>query len=226
MSTGPGRKFLDLWRQRVSPVGASLLTLMWVLLWGDLSWGNVVAGLALALTILLLAPMPHGPQRRLTIRPIALARLMLVFAKDTAVAAAPIVWVIITGRRPREAIIRVQTRAHSDGFLAATAGFTALVPGSIVIDAHRMTGTLYIHVFDVDEGPEAMDEAHEQVLRQEERILRALASDDELMTAGFRPGGSMKAGRLSETEMAEFRARQRAAGDTSGRSGPSSEVIA
>ena len=89
-----------------------------------------------------------------------------------------------------------------------------------------MTGTLYIHVFDVDEGPEAMDEAHEQVLRQEERILRALASDDELMTAGFRPGGSMKAGRLSETEMAEFRARQRAAGDTSGRSGPSSEVIA
>ena len=49
MSTGPGRKFLDLWRQRVSPVGASLLTLMWVLLWGDLSWGNVVAGLALAL---------------------------------------------------------------------------------------------------------------------------------------------------------------------------------
>ena len=74
MSTGPGGKFLDLWRQRVSPVGASLLTLMWVLLWGDLSWGNVVAGLALALTILLLAPMPHGPQRRLTIRPIALAR--------------------------------------------------------------------------------------------------------------------------------------------------------
>ena len=59
MSTGPGGKFLDLWRQRVSPVGASLLTLMWVLLWGDLSWGNVVAGLALALTILLLAPI--GP---------------------------------------------------------------------------------------------------------------------------------------------------------------------
>lgn len=35
MSTGPGGKFLDLWRQRVSPVGASLLTLMWVLLWGE-----------------------------------------------------------------------------------------------------------------------------------------------------------------------------------------------
>ena len=206
MSTGPGGKFLDLWRQRVSPVGASLLTLMWVLLWGDLSWGNVVAGLALALTILLLAPMPHGPQRRLTIRPIALARLMLVFAKDTAVAAAQIVWVIITGRRPREAIIRVQTRAHSDGFLAATAGFTALVPGSIVIDAHRMTGTLYVHVFDVGEGQQALDEAHERVIIQEERILRALATAEELKDAGYRPGGSMKAGRLTEAEMAAHRA--------------------
>ena len=206
MSTGPGGKFLDLWRQRVSPVGASLLTLMWVLLWGDLSWGNVVAGLALALTILLLAPMPHGPQRRLTIRPIALARLMLVFAKDTAVAAAQIVWVIITGRRPREAIIRVQTLAHSDGFLAATAGLTALVPGSIVIDAHRLTGTLSVHVFDVGAGQQALDEAHERVIIQEERILRALATAEELKDAGYRPGGSMKAGRLTEAEMAAHRA--------------------
>lgn len=194
-----------LWDRSVSPLSVIMLTIMWVLLWGDLSWGNVVAGLGLAVGISLLTPVPRGPKRRFTVRPWALLRLMGLFAWDVMVAAFQIVAVIITGRVPREAIIRVQTRAHSDGFLTATAGFSALVPGSIVIDAHRLTGTLYVHVFDVDEGEEAMAEAHHRVLVQEERILRALASDEELMDAGFRPGGSMKAGRLSDEELAAHR---------------------
>lgn len=194
------------WARGISPLSVVLLAGMWVLLWGDLSWGNVVAGIGLAIAVTWLLPVPRGPRRPLTIRPLALARLVILFGWDVIVAATQIAQVVLTGRVPREAIIRVQTRAHSDGFLAATAGFTALVPGSIVIDAHRMTGTLYIHVFDVDEGEEAMEEAHLRVLEQEERILRALASDDELRDAGFRPGWSMKAGRLSEAEMAAHRA--------------------
>lgn len=196
-----------LWQRSVSPLAVILMMFMWVLLWGDASLGNFVAGLALAIGIAWLLPIPRGPNRRLTIRPIAFARLALVFAKDIVVAATQIAWVIATGRVPREAIIRVQTRAHSDGFLTATAGFTALVPGSIVIDAHRLTGTLYVHIFDVDEGEEAIEKAHTTVYEQEERILRALASDEELMDAGFRPGGSMKAGRLTEEEWAAHRER-------------------
>ena len=42
---------------------------------------------------------------------------------------------------------------------------------------------------------------------QEERILRALASDEELLDAGYRPGGSMRAGRLSAAELAAHRER-------------------
>lgn len=194
------------WDRSASPLSILLLTAMWVLLWGDLSWGNVIAGLVLALLITWLLPVPRGPRRRLTIRPIALVRLAVLFIYDIFVAAFQIVRVILTRRTPREAIIRVQTRAHSDGFLAATAGFTALVPGSIVIDAHRLTGTLYVHVFDVGEGQEALDEAHQRVIVQEERILRALGSAEELKDAGYRPGGSMKAGRLTEAEMAAHRA--------------------
>lgn len=190
-----------------SPLSLVLLTLMWVLLWGDLSWGNVVAGLVLSVLVTWLLPVPREPKRRLVIRPIALTRLVLVFIFDVIVAATQISWLILRGRVPREAIIRVQTRAHSDGFLAATAGFTALVPGSIVIDAHRLTGTLYVHVFNVGEGQEALDGAHRRVLEQEERILRALASPEELMDAGYRPGGSIRAGRLTADEMARHRER-------------------
>lgn len=194
-----------LWGRTSSPLAIALLTVMWVLLWGDLTWGNVVGGFLLAVAVTFLTPVPRGPKRRLTIRPIALIRLMVLFMWDVLVAASRIVRVILTGRTPREAIIRIQTRAHSDGFLAATAGFTALVPGSIVIDAHRHTGMLYVHVFDVAEGEEALEEAHHRVLIQEERILRALATRDELLDAGFRPGGSMGAGRLTEAELLAHR---------------------
>ena len=56
------------------------------------------------------------------------------------------------------------------------------------------------------EGQQALDEAHKRVIIQEERILRALATAEELKDAGYRPGGSMKAGRLTEAEMAAHRA--------------------
>lgn len=168
-----------------SPLAVIALTVMWVLLWGDLSWGNVVAGLGLSLLITWAVPMPRGPRRRLTVRPWATARLLVQLAWDVVVAAAGIVAVIVSGRRPREAIIRVQTRAHSDGFLAATAGLTALVPGSIVVDAHRLTGILYVHVFDIAEGDEALEQAHRRVLDQEERLLRAFATRAELQEAGL-----------------------------------------
>lgn len=197
----------QLWDRSASPLSIVLLTFMWVLLWGDLSWGNLLAGFILAVAVSWSLPVPRGPRRRLIIRPVAFLRLVGLFIWDVIVAAFQIVAVILSGRVPREAIIRVATRAHSDGFLTATAGFTALVPGSIVLDAHRLTGTLYVHVFDVGDAPNALDEAHQRVLIQEERILRALASAEELMDAGFRPGGSMKAGRLTEQEMTEHRER-------------------
>lgn len=190
-----------------SGLAVAVMALMWVGLWGEVSWGNVVAGAVLGLVVMWFWPLPTAPRRRVVVRPTALIRLLACFAVDVVVASAQITRVVLSGRQPVEAVIRVQTRAHSDSFLAATAGFTALVPGSIVIDAHRLTGMLYVHLFDIGDDPRALTRAHHQVLVQEERILRALATDEELLDAGFRPGGSMRSGRLSPEEIAEHRAR-------------------
>lgn len=188
-------------------VAVAALAVMWVGLWGDITWGNVVAGAVLGLVVLWFWPLPTGPRRRFVVRPVALVHLLARFVVDVVIASVRVTRVVLSGRQPVEAVIRVQTRAHSDSFLAATAGFTALVPGSIVIDAHRLTGMLYVHLFDIGTDPEALTRAHHEVLAQEERILRALATDDELMDAGFRPGASARAGRLSPEEFAEHRAR-------------------
>lgn len=188
------------WSPRPSILSVIILMVVWVLLWGDPSPGNFVAGLGLALFVTWVFPMPRGVKRRFTLRPLAFINLVVRFLWDVVVASLSIMAVIVTGRRPREAIIKVQTRAHSDGFLATTAGFTAMVPGSIVLDAHRRTGVLYIHFFDIPDGEDGIKKAHDNVLVQEERILRAMATNRELKDAGFKPGWRMGTGRLSDEE--------------------------
>lgn len=170
------------------------LVVVWVLLWGDLSLANLLGGVVVALAVTTLTPLPRTPFDG-RFRPWGVARLLARFARDVVVASAQVAWRAITGRRLRGAVIRVRLRSHSDVYLSLTAGMTSLVPGSIVIEAHRFTGTLYVHVFDIDmEG--GLDVAHRSVLEQEERVLRAFASDAELREAGYRPGSSPSAGRL------------------------------
>ncbi|MPV38288.1 Na+/H+ antiporter subunit E [Georgenia subflava] len=170
------------------------LTAVWVLLWGDITWGNALAGLGIALVVTTVAPLPRAPFDG-RFRPLGVVRLVAKFAYDVVVASVQISWMALTGRRPHGAVIRVRLRSHSDTFLTATAGFTSLVPGSIVVEAHRLTGTLYIHIFDVRMHG-GLDAAHRIVLEQEERIIRAFASRDQLIDAGYVPGSSPRAGRL------------------------------
>jgi len=172
------------------------LTAVWVLLWGDITLANVVAGLGVALLVTTVAPLPRTPFDG-RFRPWGVLVLMARFAYDVVVASLQISAMALSGRQPRGAVIRVRLRSHSDTYLTATAGFSSLVPGSIVVEAHRVTGTLYLHVFDV-EMHGGLDAAHRTVLEQEERILRAVASRAELIDAGYVPGSSRRAGRLAQ----------------------------
>ena len=81
-------------------------------------------------------------------------------------------------------MICVQLRSHSDLYLTMTAELVSLVPGSIIVEAHRLTGRLYVHVLDVETSG-GVETARQHVLDQEARVLRALASDDELAAAGL-----------------------------------------
>lgn len=169
------------------------LTVVWVLLWGDLSVANVLAGLVIAVLVTTLTPLPRVPFAG-KVRPWGVVRLFAKFAYDVVVASVQISAVALSARRPRGAVIRVRLRAHSDVFLYLTSGFTSLVPGSIVVEAHRITGTLYVHVFDVDiQG--GLEAAERAILAQEERILRAFASDEQLVDAGYVPGARPRRGR-------------------------------
>lgn len=159
------------------------LTIVWVLLWGDLSVANVLAGLALALVVTVLLPLPPiGWGGRL--RPLGLARLVLVFARDVVVASAQVAAHAFRREPPRGAVIGVRMRASSDLYLTMTAELCSLVPGSVVVEAHRLTSTLYLHILDVRTSG-GIEAARQAVLDQEERVLRAFGSDAELAAAGL-----------------------------------------
>ena len=164
------------------------LTTVWVLLWGTVSVANVLGGLVVAVVVTALLPMPPIEfNGRVHLG--ALVHLVLRFVKDLVVASAQVTAVAMRpGRMPRGAVIAVQLRSHSDLYLTLTATLCSLVPGSIVVEAHRLTGRLYVHVLDVDES--GIEAARQDVLDIEARVLRALASDAELEQAGVgRRGG-------------------------------------
>ncbi len=168
------------------------LTLVWVLLWGEFSWGNVVNGVLLAFFVSYTMPLPRVASRT-TLRPLAAARLVFSFLWDTLRGAISVAIVVFRRAPPQSAIIKVQLRSHSDTVLATTSGMVTLVPGSVVIEAHRLTGVVYLHVFDVygDDPGLRIEEMRRTVLRQEERIMRAFSVTEDLIEAGYQPGWRM-----------------------------------
>ncbi len=170
------------------------LTIVWVLLWGEVTPGNILSGFGLALLITTIAPFPTVRFDG-RFRPKALAWLLMRFVYDLVVSAWQQAFFILQRKKPRGAIIRVHLRSESDAYLAMTAGMSAVVPGSVPVEEDAASGTLYIHVFDIGLAG-GVSNAHQSILDLEERILRALASRDELMQAGFVPGWSRACGRL------------------------------
>ncbi|HWS57392.1 MAG TPA: Na+/H+ antiporter subunit E [Actinotalea sp.] len=160
------------------------LTAVWVMLWSDLSLANVLAGAVVAMlatTLLPLNPVPFHAR----LHPRGTAVLLAVFARDLVVASYQVAVLALRPRRvPKGAVIRVRLRSHSDVVLTMTSELLSLVPGSIVVEAHRFTGTLYVHVLDVEMAG-GLEQAREHALAQEERVLYAIAPREEIIAAGL-----------------------------------------
>jgi len=162
------------------------LAATWVLLWGDLTVANVLAGLVLGALVMVLLPMPRvGFDGRPWLPGIVV--LVVRFFVDVIMASVQVAKKALAfGQHPRAAVIRVRLRSHSDLLLTITAQLCSLVPGSIIVEAHRLSGTLYVHVFDVDDAG-GIDGARAHALEIERRVIYALATDEEIAEAGLPP---------------------------------------
>ncbi|MET7469522.1 Na+/H+ antiporter subunit E [Micromonospora sp. NPDC005686] len=173
-------------RRRDQAVALGWLVVVWMLLWGDVSWGNLVAGLVVGVAVLLFFPLPSvtfGGR----VRPRALLVFVATFVAELVSASIHVAAVALRfGYRPRGAIIAVPLRVRTDLNLTLTAEAISLVPGTLIIDVDRAEGVLYVHVLDV-RGPEDLVGSRERVLAVERRIVRAIGSPAEVRRLGPEP---------------------------------------
>ncbi|MDN5795552.1 MAG: Na+/H+ antiporter subunit E [Intrasporangium sp.] len=154
------------------------MAVTWLLLWDRISWGNIVNGLIIGLVVTLAFPLP-SIEFAGRLRPLRIGWLILRFFTDLVAASIQVSRLALGPRQPRNAVIEVPLRSRSDFYLTITAELNALVPGSVVLDARRSTSTLYLHLLDVGR-PGAIEEGRAHVYRVEERVVRALGSDQEI----------------------------------------------
>ncbi|MET8908476.1 Na+/H+ antiporter subunit E [Micromonospora sp. NPDC004551] len=173
-------------RRRDQAIALGWLVAVWVLLWGDLTWGNLLAGLVVGAAVLLFFPLPpvtFGGR----LRPGALLVLAVTFAGELVTASLHVAAVALRpGCVPRGAIIAVPLRVRTDLNLALTAEVISLVPGTLILDVDRDRGVLYVHVLDV-RRPEDLTAGRERVLAVERRIVRAVGSSAEVRRLSLEP---------------------------------------
>ena len=165
-------------RRRPSLAAVVVLTVTWALLWDRVSLFIVLTGVLLSVLVFLVFPLPRI-ERDGRVRPVALARLVGRLGLDVVRSSVRVVGLAFSARTPRGAIIRVQLRSRSDLVLTLTAELVSLVPGSIVLEVRRAGSTLYLHVLDTVE-PAALEQAAQDVLDAEARVLRAFGTDEEV----------------------------------------------
>lgn len=167
-------------RRSFQPRAILVVALAWCLLWDRITWGNLLSGLVVGLVVTLAFPLPSiefGGRLRIH----RLLLLLAYFFRDLIVASIQVAVLAFRPSLPRNSVIEVQLRTHSDFYLTLTSELVGLVPGSTVIEARRSSSIIYLHLLDVW-GPDPIRHFHDHVLEIEERVVRVFGSPDEIAT--------------------------------------------
>jgi multicomponent Na+:H+ antiporter subunit E len=147
------------------------LILVWILLWGAVSAANILSGLAVALLITLLLPLPTVPIEG-RVHPLSLLRLIVTVAYYLVLSSVQVAWLAVKpGPPPLSAVLRAHLAIKSDLVLALAVNIFNLIPGSIVLEIDQARRMLYMHVIDVG-SDRAVNRFYSQV-SEVERLLVA-----------------------------------------------------
>ncbi len=149
------------------------LMFVWVALWRDVSWGNLLAGFFAGAGIILLFPLP-APTSGIRIRPLPMIKFLLVFAASVVRANLVVAWEVLTPtNRIREGIIGVPLRTDHPVVVTTINHAVNLAPGTMVIDIDDDPAVVYVHVLHLEDP----DDVHEEVRRLEDLALAAFGLD-------------------------------------------------
>lgn len=157
------------------------LVLVWIFLWGTFSAANVVSGLAVALVITVLLPLPPVPVEG-RIHLLSVLRLIATVAYYLVLSSVQVAWLAVKpGPPPLTAVLRAHLALKSDLVLALAVNIMNLTPGNIVLEIDQARRMIYVHVIDV-----GSDRALARFYRQVDQFQRLLIAAFE-RDADWRP---------------------------------------
>jgi multicomponent Na+:H+ antiporter subunit E len=143
---------------------------VWIVLWRDLSWANVVSGVVVAAAVLALFPFVR-PAERLRLRPVALVRFLAVFAWSVVKANLIVAWEVVTPRnRINEGVVAVPLSSDAPAVITLVSHAIGLAPGTMVIDIERDPTVLHVHVLHL----RSVEAVRAEVLELERLVLAAI----------------------------------------------------
>lgn len=173
------------------------LTLVWVLLWGTVSAASILSGLAIALLITMLLPLPVVPVEG-RLHPVSFAKLLIVVGWYLVVSSLQVAWLAIKpAPPPLSAVLRVRFAVKSDLVLALGVNAINLTPGTLVLEIDRERRVLYVHVLDVRSSG-AVTRFYHEVAQLERLLIAAFERQSD-----WRPSATDE--RLREEETGEER---------------------
>ncbi len=162
----------------------SWLVFVWVLLWGTVTWGNILSGLVVALALTVLLPLPRVPVEG-RVHVFGVVKIAGRLTADLLVSSLQVAWLSIRpGPPPLSAVLRVPMRLKSDVVLALAVTYLNLVPGSLVVEIDQRRRLLYVHNLEVG-SEKAVRAFHTQVDRVERMFRDTFERDTEWHPSPF-----------------------------------------
>lgn len=159
------------------------LVVLWMLLWGTVSWLSVLSGVAVALLVTRVFWLPPVELSG-RVNVLWLGAFLGRFLLDLVLASFQVAAQAFDPRGVRgNAVIGVQLHTRSDFIVTIVATVVSLVPGSLVVEIDRERSVLYLHALGAaDEA--GVEQVRRKVLRVERQAVRALGTRADVRSLG------------------------------------------
>ena len=151
------------------------LAVVWLALWSEVSFANVVSGLLVAGAVVLAFDTWRAAP--VVIRPVAAVVFALYFVVQLVRSTLAVARTVVRpGGRVHTGIVAVPLRGCGDAVTTVIADAISLTPGTLTLVVRPEPLTLYVHALDVSD----VDAVRREVRRLEVLAVRAFGDDEAL----------------------------------------------
>lgn len=140
------------WPRRHLPT-VTWVTVVWVMLWADLTVANVLAGMGVGLLVSVGVGQPDRHTAYRVSVP-GLVKFALVFIHRLVMSTLDVARRVVSPPQTfRPAVVRVDVPLTDPLLLALVANAVTLTPGTMTIDIRPETGSVWVHALHLDGDP-------------------------------------------------------------------------